>query len=233
VLQLLPRERALIARVRTPDDAQRWLGGVRFDGDSGKTLRAFRGVLQHKTAHCLEGALAAAFVLQHHGHPPLLLDLRSDDLLDHVLFLWHGPDGWGAVGQSQYPALRGRRACYRTVRDLAWSYADPYVDETGRLNGYATFDLRTLGGMDWALSDRNVWRIERALLDNPSSPLRASDARHDACLRRYRAWKAEHADAEPPASFYRDHARFLDGLAGARRIAAPALGAADGELAPA
>jgi hypothetical protein len=204
VLQLQARERALIAHLRTPADVQRWLSSsIRSNEDNvGKTLRPFRGVLEHKAAHCLEGALAAAFILQHHGYPPLLLDLRSDDLLDHVLFLHRGPRGWGAVGKSRYPGLMGREPAYRSVRDLAWSYVDPYVDETGRMNGYATFDLRRLGGMEWALSSRNVWRIERALIENPGTPLRASDARHADRLERYRAWKQERPHEEPPEGFY-------------------------------
>src|SRR5439155_7117348 len=131
--------------------------------------------------HCMEGALAAAFILQHHGYPPLLLDLSSSDGLDHVCFLYRGPRGWGTVSQSRYPGLRGRAPAFRSVRDLAWSYGEPFVDATGAVRGYATFDLRALGGtaggrrgcgrerpseaealassMEWALSSGNVWRI--------------------------------------------------------------------------
>lgn len=210
MLELLPRERSLIARLRTPEDVQRWLSGsIRYNGENvGKTLRPFRGVLDHKEAHCLEGALAAAFILGHHGHPPLLLDLRSDDLLDHVLFLWRGPRGWGTVGHSRSPGLMGRKPVFRSVRDLACSYLDPYVDETGRMRGYATFDLRTLGPMGWAVGTRNVWRIERALLENKGTPLRASDARHAEWHARYRTWRRQHPHVEPPEVFYPDHERF-------------------------
>lgn len=204
---LTPAERRLVATLDTPHKVQRWLQRIDYNKGVGRTLRSFRGVHAHKAAHCLEGALAAAFILQHHGHPPLLLDLGSDDGLDHVNFLFRGPRGWGAVGKSRYPALMGRRPAYRTVRDLAWSYVDPFVDRTGRVKGYATFDLRTLGGLDWALSRRNVWRVERALLDNPHRPLRASDARHRYWKKRYLAWKREHPDEEPPKTWYRDAAR--------------------------
>lgn len=198
------RERALIARLRTPALVQRWLDSLAYNGENvGKTLRSFRGVVGHGSAHCLEGALAAAFVLEHHGYPPLLLDLRSDDLLDHVVFLWRGEEGWGTVGKSRESVLTGRRPHYRRVRDLAWSYVDPYVDSTARLNSYATFDLRELGpSRGWALSAKNVWRIEDALLETPGSPLRASDTRHATWRERYLAWKRAHPDVEPPPAFY-------------------------------
>ena len=197
-------------RIATPEDAQAWLDGLAFNDSSPRTLRSFRGVVEHGAAHCIEGALATAFLLERRGHPPLLLDLWSEDQVDHVVFLWRGRDGWGAVAKSAYPGLQGRRPVFRSVRHLAWSYVDPYVDETGRVMAYATFDLRTLAPpASWAFSSRNLWRIERALLANDATPLRASDARHERWLARYREWKREHVGEEPPASFYRDAERFL------------------------
>lgn len=226
-MKLTASERALVARLRTPLQAQRWLDSLPYNkGNVGKTLRSFRGVLRHKTAHCLEGALAAAFLLEQHGHPPLLLDLGSSDGLDHVCFLYRTRSagaaggeaagqgrggGWGTVSQSRYPGLRGRRPVFRSVRALAQSYLEPFVDATGAVRGFATFDLRSLGPSGaWALSERNVWRIERALLENEHAPLRLSPARERALRRRYLAWKREHADAgEPPREFYRKHETYL------------------------
>lgn len=207
---LTPAERRLVARLRTPAQVQAWLrDGIAYNHDM-RSLRSFRGVLAHKSAHCLEGALAAAFLLEHHGHPPLLLDLESADKLDHVVFVFRGRDGrWGAVGKSRYPALMGRRPVYRTLRDLAWSYVDPFVDRTGRVTGWALFDLRAWRGADWRWDRGHVWRIERALLAHPHAPLKASDARHRLWKRRYLAWKAEHPDAEPSRSFYRDSSRMM------------------------
>lgn len=203
-MDLLPHERALIARLRTPLQVQRWLQSLEYNkGNVGKTLRSFRGVLQHKTAHCMEGALAAAFILEQHGYPPLLLDLSSSDNLDHVCFLYRGPRGWGTVSMSRYPGLMGRAPVFRSVRDLAWSYCEPFVDATGSVTGYATFDLRELGPRDWALSSQHVWRIERALLKNKHTPMRLTRTRERELRERYLAWKREHAgDAQPPRTFY-------------------------------
>lgn len=206
--RLTPLERRLVARLDTPAKVQRWLGSLGYN-HAKRSLRSFRGVLAHKSAHCLEGALAAAFILEQHGWPPLLLDLESADKLDHVVFAYRERGRWGAVGMSRYPALMGRRAAYRSARDLAWSYVDPFVDRTGRVTGWALFDLRELEARpDWRWDRRHVWRVERALLAHEHAPLCASDARHRLWRRRYLAWKREHPESEPPRAFYPDARRF-------------------------
>ena len=73
--EFTPAERRLIARLRTPEQVQRWLNRLPYNWERrGETLRTLRGVLRHGRAHCLEAALAAATILEQHGHPPLLLD---------------------------------------------------------------------------------------------------------------------------------------------------------------
>ena len=55
------RERRVIARLRTPDDVQRYLNRLPYNvEEGGETLRSFRGVVRDGTAHCLEAALFAA-----------------------------------------------------------------------------------------------------------------------------------------------------------------------------
>lgn len=207
--ELLPHERELVARLTTPAKVQAWLRALRYNKeDAGPSLRSFRGVAQHKTAHCLEGALAAAYILEQHGHAPRLLDLESDDKLDHVVALWQGKDGrWGAVGMSKYPALMGRKAVFRSARDLAWSYVDPFVDKTGRVKGYGVLDLADVPR--WREAKGHVWDVERRLYAMPHAKLRASDARHRAWKRRYLAWKTTHPEREPPTTFYPDAARMM------------------------
>ena len=54
------------------------------------------------------------------------------------------------------------------------------------VTGYAVVDLRTLGDYDWRLSDRNVWKVERMLLDYPHRrDPRAPIERIDRLRRRY------------------------------------------------
>ena len=190
-----PREKRLIARLRTPDAVQRFLNRLPYNEEphGRATLRSFRGVVRHGAAHCLEAALFAATVLEPHGYPPLLLSFESIDHLDHVLFAYRRRGRWGSVARSRDPGLHGRKPVFATARALALSYFDPYIDFTGRITGYVVVDLRDLmGEYDWRTAATNVWKVERALLDHPHRPIESSDARVKALRARYRAFRAAH-----------------------------------------
>lgn len=192
------REWAIIGRCRTPYLTQRWLKSLPYNREErGETLRTFRVVVRLNTAHCLEAALAAAAILEQHGYPPLVLDLESWDDLDHVLFLFRRDGRWGTVAKSRDPGLFGRKPVFRTIRDLVFSYVDGYVDHTGRITGYGVLDLRTVGGVDWRLSERNVWRIQDVLIDLPHTPLRTSDRRYARWHARYERYKHRYPDRKP------------------------------------
>jgi len=188
-----PAERRLIARLRTPDAVQRWLNALPYNTERGaETLRSFRGVVRTGTAHCLEAALAAAVILEQHRFPPLVLSFESIDLLDHVIFVYRGRRRWGSVARSRDPGLHGRKPVFATPRALALSYFEGYIDFTGRIKAYAVVDLRVLGTYDWRLAERNVWKVERLLLDWPHRRIASSDARADRLRRRYRAFRDAH-----------------------------------------
>ena len=195
-----PRERRLIARLNTPRLVQRYLNSLPYNTEpppGRATLRSFRVVVRRHTAHCLEAALAAATILEQHGYPPLVLSFESTDELDHVIFVYRRNGRWGSVARSRDPGLHGRKPVFATPRALALSYVDPYVDFSGRVKGYAVVDLRTLGSYDWRLSAKNVWKVERILLDTPHRPIRTSDRRYKNLLARYRAFRVEHPDLKP------------------------------------
>jgi hypothetical protein len=200
VLPFTERERHVIRRLRTPGAVQRWLNALPYNQErGGETLRSFRGVVGHNTAHCLEAALAAAVVLEQHGYPPLVLSFESIDQLDHVIFVHRTPEGrWGSVARSRDPGLHGRQAVFTTARALALSYVDPYVDFTGRITGYAVVNIAALlGRYDWRLSPRNVWKAEQALIDYPHRPIASSDARIDRLRRAYYRFKLHNPDRKP------------------------------------
>lgn len=184
-------------RLRTPVAVQRWLESLPYNHEErGETLRTLRGVVRVGKAHCAEGALCAAAILEQHGYPPVLLDLESVDDLDHVLLLFRQDGRYGTVARSRDPGLHGRKPVFRSIRDLVYSYVDAYVDFTGRINGFGTLDLRGLR-TDWRLSPWNVWAVERALIDTPHTPLATSDVRYRTWHERYRRYKARYPDCRP------------------------------------
>jgi hypothetical protein len=196
-----PAERRIIRRCRTPEAVQAFLNRLPYNTEpapGGATLRSFRGVVRHQTAHCLEAALSAAVILEQHGYPPLVLSFESIDELDHVIFVYQQRGRWGSVARSRDPGLHGRKPVFPTARALALSYVEPYVDYSGRVTGYTVVDLRTLlGTYDWRLSEHNVWKAERVLLDAPHRSIKSSDARFRELRRKYREFRKTHDDRKP------------------------------------
>jgi hypothetical protein len=156
----------------------------------------------------MEAALAAAVILECHGYPPLVMSLESVDQLDHVLFVYRWRQYWGSVARSRDPGLHGRKPVFRSARNLALSYVDPYVDMTGRITGYAVVDLRVLGRYDWRLSKRNVWKAERLLQDTPHHKIHSSDRRIDHLRRRFKNFKKRHPDQKP--MYYKDQEKWSE-----------------------
>lgn len=204
----LPKEWNLIQRLRTPRLVQQYLRWLPYNWEkNGETLRTFRGVVEHHETHCLEAALTAATILEQHGYPPVLLDLESQDLLDHVLFLFRGSTGFGTVARSRDAGLHGRKPVFRTLRSLVMSYMDPYVDGSGRIVGYGVLDLRSLRRCDWRLSARNVWTVERTLIHMQHVKLRTPERRYRSMLRQFLAFKAKYPDR--PVTFYSNRRLWL------------------------
>jgi hypothetical protein len=196
-----PKEWAIVKKCRTPRQVHQFLGALPYNWEKKReTLRTFRGVVRHGQAHCLEAALSAATILEQHGYPPLFLDIESQDNLDHVLFLFKRRGRYGTVARSRDAGLHGRKPVFRTIRHLVMSYADPYVDGSGRVVGYGVLDLRTLRGCNWRLSPRNAWEVEQALIKMLHKKIKTSNRRHRAILKRYRAFRKKFP--ERPATFY-------------------------------
>ncbi len=208
MLPLTARERALVRRLRTPAAVQGWLNALPYnDEEGGETLRTFRGLVRTGRAHCLEAALSAAVILEQHGYPPLVLSFESADKLDHVIYVYRGPQGWGSIARSRDPGLHGRRPVFRTPRALALSYVEGYVDFTGRVEAYGVADLRILGRYDWRLAAGNVWKVERMLIDYPHRRIRTSNARISALRARYRRFRTAHG--YKPWKHYRGRDRWM------------------------
>lgn len=145
----------------------------------------------------MEAAVAAAVILEQHRYPPLLLSFESIDYLDHVMFVYQHQGLWGSVARSRDPGLHGRKPLFRTPRNLALSYVEPYIDETGRILAYAVVDLRRLGRYDWRLAPHNIWKTERLLQEYPHRKIRSSDRKIDRLRKRFLAFKREHPTQKP------------------------------------
>lgn len=203
------REWQLIQSLNTPRRVQMWLNDMPYNEETdGETLRTFRGVIRTRRAHCLEGALAAAVILEQHGYPPLVMSIESKDWLDHVVFLYQQNGRWGAIARSRDPGLHGRKPAFRSPRGVAQSYIEGYVDYTGRVRGYGVANLaEALPDYDWRFSLKSVWKVERLLITWPHRKIKTSDTRYRALKRRYIAYRERYG--RKPWRYYTGRDRWL------------------------
>lgn len=94
-------------------------------------------VWKEGTAHCFEGALLGALLLEKIGHEPKLLHFRSHRDDDHAVALFKEGRKWGAVGKSNTTLLAWRPALYRSVEDLLMSYFPFYFNTKGQMSLHA------------------------------------------------------------------------------------------------
>ena len=192
------REWQLVEALREPANVQRYFSTMPYNWErDGATLRSFREVVKRNKVHCLEAAVGAAVILEQHGYPPLLLDIESWDLLDHVVFVFQRRGLWGSIARSRDIGLHGRKPLFRSLRDLTWSYFDPYVDRSGRIQGYGLTNLYDLGNYDWRFSKRNMAKIENHLRALPHKRIRSSDKRYEKLHARYKEHKQRYPDRSP------------------------------------
>jgi hypothetical protein len=194
------REWAVVRAHRTPVAVQRFLNALPYNTEPPPhraMLRSFRGVIRHRTAHCLEAALTAAVILEQHGYAPTVMSLESIDGLDHVIFVYRQRGKWGSIARSRDPGLHGRKPVFRSLRDLALSYFDPFIDASGCVRAYGAVDLRVLGRYNWRFATGNVWKVERLLFDIPHTSISWSRRREQRLRKRFFAFKQAHPDLRP------------------------------------
>src|SRR5438309_12084414 len=153
--QFTPKELRTLRSLRTSARIQRFLDEMPYH--HAKTAWSPRLVLQHRKAHCLEGAIFAAAALRANEVPPLLLDLESVRDDDHVLALFQVNRHWGAIGKSNFAGLRYREPVYKSLRELAMSYFDSYFNLLGErtLRAFATkpVDLKRFDSRSWTTTE--------------------------------------------------------------------------------
>jgi hypothetical protein len=175
----------LAKKLKTPRQVQKYLRGLPYNHEKkGETLFSSEKALRRGSLHCFEAAFAAAAILEQHGYPPLVMSLESKDDLDHVIYVFKQKGRWGSIGLSRDHGLHGRAPRYRSLRDLAWSYYDPYIDKTGMINGYQIAHLDDCKA-DWRASKRNVWKAQTYLIEIKHVPLKSSRKRYKRLHRNY------------------------------------------------
>lgn len=171
--------------LKTPHKVQTYLRRLPYNREKkGETLSSAETSLRRGRLHCFEAAFAAAAILEHHGYPPLVMSLESKDNLDHVIYVFKEKKLWGSIGLSRDDGLHGRPVRYRSLRDLAWSYYDPYVDKSGKITGYQVAHLDDCQ-CDWRASKRNVWKAEKYLIKLKHISLKSSKKRYKKLLKNY------------------------------------------------
>ena len=175
----------LAKKLKTPKQVQQYLRTLPYNREKkGETLSSAEKALKRGRLHCFEAAFAAAAILEHHGYPPLVMSLESKDGLDHVIYVFKQKGRWGAIARSRDEGLHGRPPRYRSLRDLAWSYYDPYVDKNGKIKAYQVAPLDDCAP-NWRDSTRNVWKAEQYLIKLKHNPLKSSPARYKKLYKAY------------------------------------------------
>lgn len=170
---LTPREAGFLRRLSPPWKIQRFLDSLDYDFE-GRGCRSARRVLRERRVQCMDAALFAAAALRVQGRPALLLDLEAEQDDDHVLALFRGPAGWGAIARSNYSGLRYREPIHRTVRDLAISYVEGYFNlrREKTLRRYSRpISMKRFDHLDWMTAEDDLWAIPNALVFVPHKTL--------------------------------------------------------------
>jgi hypothetical protein len=166
---LTKEEFGTLAKLNTPIKIQDFLDALPMNWEKrGETLYSPKRVLEHKKAHCFEGALLAAAALWVHGERPLIMNLSarldSGDQ-DHVVALYTRGGRFGAIGKTNHATIRFRDPVYNTLRELALSYFHEWFLNT---TGEKTLECDSLPlnlsrDASWVAAEEDLWKFDEAL----------------------------------------------------------------------
>ena len=157
-------EITFLKTLSNPDRIQSFLDSVEYN--PVYECRSPRWVIKKRSAHCFEGALFAAAVMQFNGYKPLIVDLKAFNDDDHVITVYREDSHWGAVAKSNFSSLRYREPVYRSLRELVMSYFDFYFNTDGykSLRSYSLpLDLTIYNTRHWATTDEDLEYIGEKL----------------------------------------------------------------------
>jgi hypothetical protein len=151
------QEKKFLESFSNPWSIQEYLDSIDYNPDY--ECRSPRFVMERKKAHCFEGALFAAAVLDFLGFKPLIVDMKAWNDDDHVIAVFREDGYWGAIAKSNFTTLRFREPVFRSLRELIMSYFDFYFNVNGEktLRSYSLpFDLTAFNSRKWATTDEDL-----------------------------------------------------------------------------
>jgi hypothetical protein len=173
---LTPAEHRVFARLNSPQKIQDYLDRLPANFElGGHGTMSPRRVLKARTAHCSEAALLAAAAFAYHGQPAWLMDMRAAPTdQDHVIAPFKQRGLWGAISKTNHAILRWRDPIYRSLRELAMSYAHEYCLPSGKksLLAYSKpFSLARYTPKSWVIASEDLDWILEDLDASPHLPL--------------------------------------------------------------
>jgi hypothetical protein len=120
------QELETLCTLSTPYKIQQFLDTTAYSTES--CYRSPRSVLRDKTAHCFDGAVFAAAMLERIGFPPLIVDMQAVRDDDHVIAIFKKNGKVGAIAKSNFVGLRYREPIYNNVRELVMSYFSSFYN---------------------------------------------------------------------------------------------------------
>ncbi len=164
---LSPDLKMVFSKLNSPNKIQDYLDLLPINFDLSGDLLSSKRVVELQKAQCIEGAMFAAAALAYHGHKPLLMDFQTSSFdEDHVIALFKQDNCWGAISKTNHAILRWRDPIYKTLRELAMSYAHEYYMHDGRktLKAYSgAFDMSRYKPEYWVLSEDSLDQVAEDL----------------------------------------------------------------------
>lgn len=161
-------EIAMMKKLNTPKKVQDFLDtiAINFEEDGIDTLKSPLSVIRTNSAHCIEGAILAAYIFSIQGKQPLLMNLKSNKKdFDHTVALFKENGYFGAISKSNHYSLRYREPVYKNIRELALSYFHEYFTDDGEktLRKYSVPLNLNIFESDWPTAEENLWGIGEEL----------------------------------------------------------------------
>lgn len=167
-MQFSKKEIKILKKFSTPAKVQDFLNALpfNFERDGKDTIKSPLRVLREGNAHCLEGAIFAAYVFSLHKRQPLILHLKTTKGdFDHCIAPFQEGKYWGAVSKTNHNVLRYREPVYSDIRELVMSYFHEYFLDSGKktLRAYSKpLNLKKIK-KGWETSEHDLWEIDSAL----------------------------------------------------------------------